>query len=183
MFWALGLQHYAYRSALGFDTHVLHIQNPTSPNVNVLLDESKHLYLQIPLKWKTPPKKPNTELFRRQNRLYDGVGYAECSGPELLRSAHLLDSELKSGENVRRKRGSLCFALQVCYSELAGPFVFSARHTRSGAAPNRTGGLPGSLDTSPGWETIIQRQCWWHGSWHLSDTLIRRRGGSPVARC
>lgn len=170
MFWALGLQHYAYRSALGFDTHVLHIQNPTSLNVNVLMDESKHLYLQIPLKWKRQ-KNNSTELcsfhFQATKIVY----------------MTWLDMLSIQDSGLGRKRGSLCFALEVCYSELAGSFVFSACHTRSGAAPNRTGGLPGSLDTSPGWETIIQRQCWWHGSWHLSDTLIRRRGGSPVTRC
>lgn len=84
------------------------------------------------------------------------AGNAEHSGPDLLRSAHLLDGELSQKKkknsverekNVWRKRGSLCFALEVCYPELADSFVFWARHTRSDAAPNRTGGLPGSMGT------------------------------------
>lgn len=126
-------------------------------------------------------KNPNTELFRRQKSF---IRRGRICWVFRTWTSQVSSS---SGRRVEKwDKGAaeaLCFALQVCYSELAGSFVFSARHTRSGAAPNRTGGLPASLDTSPGWETIIQRQCWWHGSWHLSDTLIRRRGGSPVARC
>lgn len=49
--------------------------------------------------------------------------------------------------DVVRKCGSLRFALEVCYSELADSFVFSACHIQSDATPNRTGGLPGWLDT------------------------------------